>query len=157
MPFGDGNIINSVAGSAANGLNNLTSVISGLGSYSADSYVTNLTSSLSSVVTLISAYAKGQISDLSLTSDFSILQKIADPTQYSSCTDSNFAADSWVPSINQWTNYTNVVSCKATNGKSGTGSASCGSGSLGVSSTCSGCMDTTLIFNTYSSAFTLST
>jgi hypothetical protein len=59
MPFGDGNIINSVAGSAANGLNNLTSVISGLGSFSANSYVTNLTSSLASVVGVISAYSKG--------------------------------------------------------------------------------------------------
>jgi hypothetical protein len=30
MPYGDGNIVNTVAGSAANGLNNLTSVINSL-------------------------------------------------------------------------------------------------------------------------------
>jgi hypothetical protein len=30
MPYGDGNIVNTVAGSAANGINNLTSVINSL-------------------------------------------------------------------------------------------------------------------------------
>jgi hypothetical protein len=153
MPFGDGNIVNQVAGNAAAGLNNLTSVISGLGNFSASSNVNNLNSIMTPVFDTISAYSKGQISDLSITNDFDVLKTISDPSQYSGCTDPNFVADSWVPSISQWTNYT-YVSCKATNGNTGT-ATSCGANIQTASPTCSGCMDATLLMTLYVSEITL--
>jgi tetrahydromethanopterin S-methyltransferase subunit B len=155
MPFGDGNIVNSVGGGATAGLNNLTSVISGLGSFSASNYTTTLTSSLTSVFDLISAYTKGQITDLSQTNDFSALTTISNPANYPLCTDSNFLADSWVPSINQWTNYSSIP-CKATNGNTGTPTP-CGNVITTVSASCSGCMDTTLLMTLYNTAGNLGT
>jgi hypothetical protein len=153
MHFGSGNIVSVVAGDGANGLNNLTSVISGLGSFSPDSYVSQLSGNLSIITSTVTQYAAGQISDLDA-AGFAVLTKISDPTQYSGCTNSNFLADSWVPSNNQLTNVT-YISCKATNGNTGN-SISCGGTIATASATCRGCMDTTLITNSYATqlAFT---
>lgn len=53
MPFGNGNIVSVVGGSATNGLNNLTSVISGLSNFSPDSYVSQLNGNLTIVTNTI--------------------------------------------------------------------------------------------------------
>lgn len=153
MSFGSGNIVSVVAGNAANGLNNLTSVISGLGSFSPDTYVSQLSGNLSIITSTVTQYSTGQISDLDA-AGFAVLSKISDPTQYSGCSNVNFLADSWVPSNNQLTNVS-YISCKATNGNTGN-SVSCGGSVAASSASCRGCMDTTLITNSYATqaAFT---
>jgi hypothetical protein len=153
MPFGDGNIVSVVGGNATNGLNNLTSVISGLSSFSPDTYVTQLSGNLTLITNTITYYALGQISDLD-SAGFAALTKIANPTQYSGCSNANYLADSWVPSNSQLTNVS-YISCTATNGNTGN-PTSCGGSITASTATCRGCMDTTLITNIYATkvAFT---
>jgi hypothetical protein len=145
MPFGDGKIVSTVAGSAANGLNNLTSVISSIASFDNVTLQSYITSNLSALVTAANAYANGDISDLDTTNS-NILSGYSDPTNTTNnlnC-NSSFTADSWVPSNSQDTSYSTAVTCKVS---SGTGSLSTCNVNLGPSGTCKGCMDTTQLLS----------
>lgn len=69
MPFDDGNIVNTVAGVAADGINNLTSVISQLSTFDNVTLESYITGNLTALVNGANAYANGDISDLDTTNN----------------------------------------------------------------------------------------
>jgi hypothetical protein len=151
MPFGDGRIVSTIAGSAANGLNNLTNVITGISSFDNVTFQTYITGNLSALVTTANAYANSDISDLDATNS-NILAGLSDPantTNNINC-NSSFTSDSWVPSNNQNTSYSTAVSCKVTSAN--TGSISTCSATLTPTTTCKGCMDTTQLLSQITSS-----
>jgi hypothetical protein len=150
MPYGDGNIVNTVAGSAANGLNNLTSVISSLNTFNNATLETYITNNLSTLATTTNKYANGDISDLDTTNS-DILNKFSDPTNTTNsagCTAATFAADSWVPSNSQDTSYSTAVSCKVSSGNTGE-RVNCDANyaTIVAQATCGGCMDATQLLS----------
>lgn len=109
--------MDKVAGTAANGLNNLTSVISNLDAYDNVTLEAYITGNLTILVNTVDAYANGDISDLDITNN-NILAAFSDPTTssiYSGCS----VADSWVPSNNQNASFSTAISCKNTSGHTG--------------------------------------
>lgn len=151
MSFGDGQIVSTIAGSAANGLNNLTSVITSISSFDNVTLQSYISGNLSALVTMANSYANGDISDLDTTNS-NILAGLSDPTNTTNninC-NSSFAADSWVPSNNQNTSYSTAVSCKVSSG--GIGSISTCSATLTPTTTCYGCMDTTQLLSQITSS-----
>lgn len=83
---------------------------------------------------------KSEVIDIT---DFSALTKLSKASQYA-CTASGFTSDSWIPSITTQTN----VPCQI-NGGNQVSDPQCASV---VNSTCSGCIDTYLMFESKSLA-----
>lgn len=140
MPFGDGNIVNTVAGSAANGINNLTSVISSLNTFSNATLESYISGNLSALMISANYYANGDISDLDTTNN-NILAGFSDPSNTTNNATCTSFTDSWVPSNNQISSYSTAIPCKSTAGT--TGSLSNCNSNFGPSGVCQGCMDTT--------------
>ena len=114
---------------------------------------------LSALSNTCNYYANGDISDLDTTNN-NILAGLSDPTNStgnSGC-NSTFTTDSWVPSNAQNSSYSSAVSCKVSTGFSGALS-NCDSAyaTIGASSACKGCMDTTQLLTHQSSAANLIT
>lgn len=146
MPFGDGNIIKSIAsGSSFDALNNLTSVISTMGSFNNTQIQGWISGNLTTFVSTVSSWCKGQISDLDST-NYAILERFANPS-YSSWTNCNspFSSDSWVPSNSPNTTISTYISCKATSGNKGDATTCTTSLTNNGSNTCGGCMDSTML------------
>lgn len=153
---GNGDLISKVAdASATQGLTNLTNVIDSLGSFSPDSYVTDLSGNLTEVVNTIRKYAKGQIPDVSGT-NYAILQKVADRSQWPTCTsDADFMLDSWVPSNSQDSAYS-TIGCQVSSGNVGNELTCPGPTRVAAgNANCKGCMDTTMISTVYATNTTL--
>ena len=53
--------------------------------------------------------------DFSSSSDVTILNTLADPSNYAGCSSNNFQSESWIPSINQ-----GEIACTSTSGNSAT-------------------------------------
>jgi len=147
MPFGSGDIISQVGGTAKNALNNLTLAINKMGNYNASGYITNLTNSVNKIYDTIDKVANGKIPDLDNT-NFNILDRVANPANFPLCTDPQFPLDSWIPAIGQDINYS-TISCRATSGLTGVAVTTC-TANFPISGTCKGCMDSTNLFNAYS-------
>jgi hypothetical protein len=150
MPYGDGVIVNTVGGSAANGINNLTSVISSLKSFDNVTLQTYITSNLAVLANTANAYANGDISDLD-SANSNILARFSDATDAVNKVGCNASfSDSWVPSNNQDGSYPTAVPCKSTSGQ--TGSLATCDATFGPTTTCRGCMDTTQLLTLQASA-----
>jgi len=146
MPFSDGNIINSIAtGGSLNALNNLTSVISTMGSFNNTQIQAWISGNLTTFVATVSSWCKGQISDLD-TTNYNILVNLANPS-YSSWTSCNapFSTDSWVPSNSPNTTISPYISCQATSGNNGNTTTCTAALANSGSNTCGGCMDSTML------------
>jgi hypothetical protein len=118
MPYGDGKIVTTVAGSAADGLNNLTSVISSLKSFDNATLESYITGNLTALTTAVDSYSNGDISDLDTTNN-NILKgfsNYSNTTNNAGCTG---FTDSWVPSNNQSTSYSTAISCMSTSTHTG--------------------------------------
>lgn len=142
MPYGDGNIVNKVAGSASAGINNLTSVISSLNTFNNATLENYIAGNLSALYSACKSYANGDISDLDSTNN-NILAGLSDPSNSTNNAGCNaaFSSDSWVPSNNQDTSYSTAISCKVS---SGSGALSnCDTNFATVGTACQGCMDST--------------
>ena len=120
-------------------LNNLTSVISTMGSFNATEYKTWVGGNLTTVMNTINTWTKGEVVDLD-TTNFDILKTMSQPTD-SSWTNCNaaFNSDSWVPSNSQNSSY-DTIPCQV---GSGTGDSTTCTAALADSggNTCAGCMD----------------
>lgn len=152
MPYGDGIIVNKVAGTAAAGINNLTSVISSLKDFNNATLQSYITGNLTALYSACKSYANGDISDLDTTNN-NILAGLSDPTNTTGNAGCNaaFSSDSWVPSNNQDSSYSTAISCKVSNGNSGALSNCDNTFATVGGSTCQGCMDSTQLL-TYASS-----
>ena len=142
MPFGNGRIIDSVAsGSAMNSLNNLTSIISTMGSFNNTQLKADLGGNLTTFMNTVGTWCRGEVTDLDST-NYAILQNIANPfsADWVTC-NAPFTTDSWVPSNNQNASY-NPIACQVSNGNVGDTTTCTATLTNGVG-TCGGCMDTT--------------
>ena len=143
MPFGDGNIVNTVGGSAKDGLNNLTSVITSLSSFNNTLLEGYISSNLSILVSTTNAYANGDISDLDITNN-NILAGFSNPSNTTNSASCNGSfVDSWVPSNSQNSSFSTAIPCQSNSASKG--SYSTCDASFAPTSTCKGCMDTTKI------------
>lgn len=139
MPFGDGNIVNSiVTGSAQDAINNLTSIINTMGSFNATSLKASISGNLSTFMATVRTWCKGEVVDLDST-NFAILQNLANPTLWTGC-GGNFSTDSWVPSNSQNSSYS-TISCRSTTGQVGDSTTCTAALADTVGNQCSGCMN----------------
>lgn len=141
MPFGDGKIVSTVAGSAADGLNNLTNVIDSMKNFNNVTLRSYISGNLTELTTSANKYANGDISDLDYTNN-EILRGLSNPsntTNSANCNSATFSADSWVPSNSQDSSYSTAIYCQVSTGTGNTGT--CSSTLTGAS--CKGCMSTT--------------
>jgi hypothetical protein len=150
MPFGDGKIISQVGGTAADGLNNLTSVINNMFTFN-DTYLLSLiTSNMTKLKDEATKYATGQISDLDSTNNqhLSGFSNPSNSTNNANC--AGFSSDSWVPSNSQITSDANYIPCKVSTGNVGD-DTTCTSATFtnAPSQTCGGCMDTTKLLSSF--------
>lgn len=151
MPYGNGIIVDKVAGTAAAGINNLTSVISSLKTFNNATLQSYITGNLTALYSGCKSYANSDISDLDTTNN-NFLAGLSDPTNTTGSTGCNaaFSSDSWVPSNNQDSSYSTAISCKVSSGSSGALS-NCDTNFATVGSACQGCMDSTQLL-TYASS-----
>lgn len=149
MPYGDGNLVTTVGGSAANGLNNLTSVISSLKTFDNVTLQSMIASNLSMLVSTANSYANGDISDLD-TINNNILAGLSEPTNSTNNAGCVGFIDSWVPSNNQIYTYPTAITCKSNAGV--TGQLSNCNSNFGPNGVCQGCMDTTQLLTLQSTA-----
>lgn len=155
MPFGDGNIIKSIAsGGSLDALNNLTSVISSMGAFNNTQIQGYISGNLTIFVNTVSSWCKGQISDLDST-NYAILENLATPSSgsWTGCT--NFSSDSWIPSNNPNTSISTYIGCKITSSNKGDLTTCTSTLGNNGGNTCGGCMDTTLLQTTVGSGPTL--
>lgn len=155
MPFGTGDIVTQVAGSAgaANGINNLTAVISKLNAFNNTEVQGYITGNLTAFTNTANYYAKGDITDLD-SSNAAILNGLSDPSNSSNnggTCNAAFSSDSWVPSVSQNSSYSTAVSCKVSSGHSAL-KADCNPLS---GANCYGCIDSSQVLTLYTSAVTL--
>ena len=141
MPFGNGRIVDSIStGSAMDSLNNLTEMISIMGSFNSTQYQNEISANLTSFMSTTESWCRGDVIDLDA-SNYAILLNVANPWSQSwiDC-NAQFTTDSWVPSNSQNLLYP-TVPCYATSGNVGN-SSTC-TATLGDSGghTCGGCMD----------------
>jgi hypothetical protein len=148
MPYGDGNIVNQVAGSAANGINNLTSLIDSLNKFNNATLQGVIQGNLTYFTNQVNAYANGDISDLD-TSNNNILAGFSDPGNSAINALCTGFTDSWVPSNNQDATLPTAIFCKSASTNQA-GRTACASPLSGAS--CNGCMDTTQILTQYTAA-----
>jgi len=148
MPFGDGNIIKSIAsGNSLDALNNLTSVITTMGSFNNSQIQGWILGNLTTFVNTVSSWCKGQIVDIDPSnSNYNTLVNLANPSysSWSSC-NSPFSTDSWVPSNSPNTSVSTYISCKATSGNKGDTTTCTSALANNGSNTCGGCMDSTML------------
>jgi len=157
MPNGTGNIINSLAsGTSLDSLNNLTSVISTMGSFNNTQIQSWISGNLTTFVNTVSSWCKGQISDLDST-NYNNLLNIANQSSssWTSC-NSPFSTDSWVPSNSPNTTISPYISCQSTSGNKGDTSTCTNTLTNSGSSTCGGCMDSTMLQTIINNNSTLS-
>jgi len=89
-----------------------------MNAYDPTVYIDYLSGNLTKAVNTIQGVVEGKIPNLDA-SDVTILNQLSSPSHYTGCSNAAFLADSWIPSIAQDTSYP-TISCKATNGKTGT-------------------------------------
>lgn len=148
MPYGDGNIVSQVAGSAANGINNLTSLIDSLNKFNNATLQGVIQGNLTYFTNQVNAYANGDISDLD-TANNNILAGFSNPSNSTINALCTGFTDSWVPSNNQDATLPTAIFCKSASTNQA-GRTACASPLNGAS--CNGCMDTTQILTQYTTA-----
>lgn len=144
MPFGNGNLISTVGGTAADGLNNLTSVISSIGSFDAATYQSWVMSNWTALTTATGHYLSDYILDLD-SSSVAILKSVSDPTNsvYKAGCNGVYATDSWVPATSMDSTKSGYVPCRVSSSNTGNiGSCDATFADVG-GNTCGGCMDST--------------
>jgi len=122
-------------------LNNLTSAFSFLENVDFASLNTSISSGKTSLLDSVNAYGSGQTSDISSAAE-STLSTYADAGNFASCTDPNFALDSYVPSNSQNPTY---VSCTVSGNSAG--STECAGNFNPKGGSCYGCLDVADIFS----------
>ena len=144
MPFQNGRIIDAVVSdpAAMNTLNNLSSVISLMGSWNNTQSQADITTNLNSFINAVGSWCRGEISDLDSTS-FATLQDISNPSSssWSSC-NAAFSSDSWVPSNSQNSSFT-TIPCQVSSGNVGDTTTCTNTLTNTAGNTCAGCMDST--------------
>ena len=94
-------------------MNNLTNVFSFLSTVNFSALNTSITTGKTSFLTEVDKYGASKTADVSDTG-VSSLSTFADANNYASCTDANFALDSYVPSNNQ-----TYISCNISSNSAG--------------------------------------
>lgn len=150
MPFSDGNIVKEFS-TNLDSLNNLTSAFSFLENVSFSNLNSSISSGKTSYLNSVNAYGSSQTSDVSSTAQ-STLSTYADAANFPSCTDANFALDSYVPSNSQSPSY---VSCTVSGNSAG--STQCAGNFNPKGGSCFGCMDVADIFAGYANGGAVTT
>jgi len=111
---------------------------------------TLLTTGMSALKTTISNYEKGNIIDITDTTNINFLKTLSTPGSYSSCAATGFTSDSWIPSTAQNPSY---IPCTVSGGNAV--STSCTSSFTTRGGSCNGCMDTTSVLSSYTAKASL--
>ena len=142
MPFGDGNIINSIAtGTSLSALNSVKDIFTTMGSFNNTQLQGWISGNLTTFESTVNSWVYGQVLDVDTTS-LQALSNLSNPSLYSGCS-AAFAADSWVPTNSPNTSISSsYVTCKVTSAFKGD-SSTCDLNIAGAN--CKGCMDTSSI------------
>lgn len=142
MPFGDGNIVSSIAtGTSLNALNSVKDIFSTMGSFNNTQLQSWISGNLTTFENTINSWVYGQVLDVN-ESNLIALNNLSNPSLYTGCS-AAFAADSWVPTNSPNTSISSsYITCKATSGLKGD-SSTCDSNIAGTN--CKGCMDASSI------------
>ena len=140
MPFGDGNIINSIAtGTSLSALNSVKDIFTTMGSFNNTQLQGWISGNLTTFESTVNSWVYGQVLDVDTTS-LQALSNLSNPSLYSGC-NAALAADSWVPT-NSPNTSSSYVTCKVTSAFKGD-SSTCDLNIAGAN--CKGCMDTSSI------------
>lgn len=77
--------------------------------------ISGVSSQWNSLNSLVTQTYAGDVLDFSSSSDVTILNTLAEPSNYGGCTANNFQSDSWIPSINVGT-----IACTSSAGNDAT-------------------------------------
>ena len=141
MPFGNGNLIEQVAGTTnANYFNEVKNIFSDITTFNLSGFMTPIVDAQNAALTTTDNYALGKLMDITDPSSLLILLSLSTPSVGSSGSCSNLAADSWVPSNSQNSQSSYVINCAVSGGNQGN-ATTCSSGVASTAGGCSGCMD----------------
>ena len=135
LPGSSGDIINQLQGVDLSTINGLSNAVSSMNTFSASALQTGVNTALTTLSTLIDQYYYTDMFDFNSASDKTYMSNLASKTGYA-CADTDFATDSWVPSLRQ-----TDIPCAGTSTQA-TSTDCPNSGAVsGRTGTCKGCMD----------------
>ena len=137
----------ALGGGAVNAVHNLSSTLIGIENMNITQESASIQANLTNLTNILNNYQMGVINDITDPSSINIIQTLSKASSYSSCTDPDFAGDSWVPSTSQDPVYS---ACQINGGNNATKTVCSSSNFAAASGGCDGCMDTTSILNTAS-------
>lgn len=149
--------MSEVGGAASNGINNLTSLIENLNEYNSSQQQTWINSNVSTVITSIRQYCKGEISDLDSTNNNVLSNLASTSSNFGTNCNAQISSDSWVPSNSQDTSQSTYIACTVSSGDVGDKTTCTSTLTNNGGNTCAGCMDSTFLMTYYTSGATLTT
>ncbi len=150
LPSSSGDLVTALGGGAVNAIQNLSSTLTSISAFNSTSLASIVQSARSTMVTMIDNYKLGYLNDITDTTSINYLTQVSNHSNYAACATPAFATDSWIPSTQENPVY---IACQISNGNNATNTECSGGGNFaGATGGCSGCMDTTSIFNTGSYA-----
>ena len=117
MPFGNGNLIEQVAGTTnANYFNEVKNIFRDITTFNLSGFMIPIVDAQNAALTTTDNYALGQLMDITDPPSLLILRSLSTPSAGSTGACSNLAADSWVPSNSQSQQSSYIINCTVSSG-----------------------------------------